>query len=346
MAIPEENLSARLREAIRALAGAGVLVVGDIMLDKYLFGDAERISPEAPIPVVRVEEEKRLLGGAGNVARNIRFLGGRPMLVSLVGMDGSGAEIARMAREEDIDHEFFYAAGRSTTTKTRVLARRQQMLRIDREESHPLSGAELGAFLELIESKIADYGVLIVSDYGKGLITRALLDRLEEMKKRLRPDLRILVDPKSPNFDSYDAMFLMTPNLKETEEAAGMRIGNWADIVRAGRIILGRYGCPYLLSTLGARGMALFEGPDTVWHLPTAARSVYDVTGAGDTVIATLALSLAAGIGLRESCLLANCAAGLVVGKVGAAAVTPEELAASLDASAPSIKKCASLPDD
>lgn len=312
-------------------AGAKVLIVGDIMLDAYLFGDAHRISPEAPVPVIRVENEKNLLGGAGNVARNIKSLGADPMLITLTGNDRNADELERLSSDENIRHTFLRLDSRKTTTKTRVLARQQQMLRIDHEECSPMSEKEMSDFLLLLEEHLPFYDVLILSDYGKGLISKDMVNGMAAIQNRHgRAETKILVDPKSPNFDVYGDMYIMTPNTKETGEAAGMPVHSKEDIIRAGKTIMGKYGCRHLLSTLGPDGMALFESPDEIRHIPTMAKSVYDVTGAGDTVMATLALCLAAKLPLLESCLLANSAAGIVVGKVGAATVTREELAKSL----------------
>lgn len=312
-------------------AHAKVLIVGDIMLDSYLFGDAHRISPEAPVPVIRIESEKNLLGGAGNVARNIKSLGANPMLITLTGNDRNADELEKLSFNENIQHTFLRLNNRKTTTKTRVLARQQQMLRIDHEECSPLSEKEMSSFLSLLEEHLPTYDVLILSDYGKGLITKDMIIGITALKKQHNlNELKILVDPKSPNFRIYNDMYIMTPNTKETGEAAGMPVSSKEEILRAGKTIMAHYPCTHLLSTLGPDGMALFESQETVWHIPTMAKSVYDVTGAGDTVMATLALCLAAKLPLLESCLLANSAAGIVVGKVGAATTTCDELASSL----------------
>lgn len=323
--------TSRLCELTDTFSNAKVLIVGDIMLDAYMFGDAHRISPEAPVPVVRIDSEQNLLGGAGNVARNIKSLGAEPMLISLTGNDRNANELEQLSLNEAINHVFLRLDNRKTTTKTRVIARQQQMLRIDHEQCSPLTDNELSNFLLLLEKYLPLYDVLILSDYGKGLISQKMIAGLKTLQKHHGLDnLKILVDPKSPNFNLYDSMYIMTPNTKETGEAAGMSVQSRAEIIQAGKIILDRYKCQNLLSTLGPDGMALFESKNKVWHIPTMAKSVYDVTGAGDTVIAVLALCLAAEIPLLESCLLANSAAGIVVGKVGAAIVSRQELINSL----------------
>ena len=310
---------------------AKALIVGDIMLDAYLFGDAHRISPEAPVPVVRIEHEQNMLGGAGNVARNIKSLGAQPMLIALTGNDRNADELEKLSCNEGIEHVFLRLDDRKTTTKTRVLARQQQMIRIDHEECSTLSEKDYSDFLAILETHLPLYDVLILSDYGKGLLSKNVIQGIAAIRqKHGLSAMKILVDPKSPNFGIYGDMHIMTPNVKETSEAAGMPICSREDIRKAGMRIMEKYKCRHLLSTLGPDGMALFESPETIWHIPTMAKSVYDVTGAGDTVIAALALCLAAGIPLLESCLLANSAAGIVVGKVGAAAVTRKELIESL----------------
>lgn len=323
--------SRTLAALVPALAGRKVLLIGDVMVDEYLTGDAERISPEAPVPVVRVFDERHVLGGAGNVARNLCSLGGIPHLVCVTGT-GSGADLLdSLLASEQIHHSFIRIAGRKTTRKTRIIASRQQMLRIDREDIEPISGEAQDEALGIIAACINEYSVLIVSDYGKGLITQSFMERLTALRDASHSRPMILVDPKTPNFKWYKNVFMLTPNAKETSEGANLPVGTKEEIVTAGQAIFDLLGCDRLLTTLGPRGMALFESRDCVWHIPTMAQEVFDVTGAGDTVIATAALALAAGHPLLESCMLANYAAGVVVGHVGAACVTPEELRAAIE---------------
>ena len=317
-------------ESVARLAGKRVLVVGDIMLDAYLMGDAERISPEAPVPVVRVESERHLLGGAGNVARNIVALGGVATLVGAVGTDSAAEQIRRLLDEEGIRSALVPLSSRPTTVKTRVMARRQQMLRLDQEDSRDFGREELDAILPVIASELQQHDVVILSDYSKGLVTRLFMAELQELSRGLPRPVHLLVDPKPSNVALYSGAFIMTPNTKETGECAGMPVRNREEILAAGRAILARTGCPHLLTTLGADGMALFRSSDEVWHVPTMAQDVFDVTGAGDTVIGTLGLGLAAGLDLLEACILANYAAGLVVAQVGAAVASPETLVDAL----------------
>ena len=312
-------------ELVDRLAGKRVLVVGDVMLDAYLMGDADRISPEAPVPVVRIESERSLLGGAGNVARNIVALGGIATLVGVVGQDASAERVRTLAAAEGIDEALVCLSGRPTTVKTRVMARRQQMLRLDQEDASLFSSEEQEAVLSVVAARLAEHEVLILSDYSKGLVSSGFMARLRDLIASCGHEVKILVDPKPSNVGLYGGSFLLTPNTKETGECAGLPVRSREEILAAGRAILEKVGCPHLLTTLGSDGMALFSSAG-VWHVPTVAQDVFDVTGAGDTVIATLGLGLASGADLLASCILANYAAGLVVAQVGAAVATPDAL--------------------
>lgn len=319
-------------EAIHTLQGKRVLVVGDLMLDAYCFGDAERISPEAPVPVVKVEEEQRLLGGAGNVARNIAALGGLPTLAGITGKDHEGECLHSLLIQGGISPCLVTSSDRPTTVKTRILARRQQMLRLDREDSRALDQETTTALLHILADVLPEHEVLILSDYNKGLITPFFMQGLWQILHKIgENNIRVLIDPKPANVSLYSKVFLLTPNTKETGECAKMPVRTPAEILAAGRRILRHSECKHLLTTLGSEGMALFLSQDEVWHLPTTARAVFDVTGAGDTVIATLSLCLAAGFDLLPACVLANYAAGLVVAKVGAATVSQKELITAID---------------
>ena len=317
-------------EAVERLAGKRVLVVGDIMLDAYLMGDADRISPEAPVPVVRIESERYLLGGAGNVARNIAALGGVATLAGAVGEDASASQVRYLVNAEGIRSALIPFSGRPTTVKTRVMARRQQMLRLDQEDARPFSAAEQEAVLAVLAVELADHDVVILSDYNKGLVSAPFMARFRALLAGCGHPVKVLVDPKPGNAALYGGSYLLTPNTKETGECAGLPVRSREEILAAGRAILEKVGCPYLLTTLGPDGMALFSGPD-VWHVPTMAQDVFDVTGAGDTVIASVGLGLAAGLELLPACVLANYAAGLVVAQVGAAVASPQALRQVID---------------
>lgn len=307
-----------MTELLRRLAGARVLVVGDAMLDHYEWGEAERISPEAPVPIVRVTREDWKLGGAGNVARNVAALGGCPSLVAVRGADAAGERLAALCAAAGLEAHFVTCPERPTTCKTRIMASHQQMLRVDHETTAPLAPASAARLRELARQG-ADAAAVIVSDYGKGVVHPELLHDLAAHP-------RVFLDPKPCHYPLYQRVYCMTPNTKEAGEAAGFPITDPASAVAAGTQILARYGLATLVLTLGAEGMAVFVPGEGIFHVPTVARQVFDVTGAGDTVIATLALGVAAGASLLEAAMLANLAAGIVVGRIGTAAPTVEEL--------------------
>ncbi len=319
-----------LAAAAERLGSGKVLIVGDVMLDEYLIGDAERISPEAPVPVVRVQESRLLVGGAGNVARNIKALGGAAHLLSICGDDAKGEALRAVLADEGVLSHLQTASDRPTIVKTRVLARGQQMLRIDHEKADPLAEADVEQLTSRLRTLLDEYPVLVISDYGKGLVCPAFMRNLRALTaERLSPPL-VLVDPKPQNFSLYAGAYILTPNTKETGEGAHLPVNNPAEIIRAGRVIMRQLGCERLLTTLGAQGMALFLGSGEIWHIPTTALSVFDVTGAGDTVIATLGLALAAGLEVLDACVLANYAAGIVVGEVGAGTAKRDQVQEAL----------------
>jgi rfaE bifunctional protein kinase chain/domain len=327
---------ASLAVRIPALAGNTVVIVGDCILDHYLVGEVSRISPEAPVPVVQVKSERHLLGGAGNVARNVQTLGGTPVLIGLIGDDPAASQLQDLLAAQKITARLVQDPARPTTRKTRVIAHNQQVVRVDRELCEPVRGSILDQVFAQLESALQAAPVLILSDYGKGLVTRRFMERLAELLDRLPKRPLVLVDPKVRNFPLYKGVDLLTPNTKEAAEGAGVPIDDRTGILRAGLAVFRKLQCRHLLITLGPDGMALFQSPDQVLHIPTAAQKVFDVTGAGDTVIAALALALASGFTLLESCILANHAAGIVVGEVGTAAATAQDLQDHL-ASAPDL---------
>ncbi|MGE4297462.1 MAG: D-glycero-beta-D-manno-heptose-7-phosphate kinase [Desulfovibrionaceae bacterium] len=322
-----------LLAAVGAMRDKRVLIVGDLMLDHYVSGEVERISPEAPVPVVRVSSERHLLGGAGNVARNVAQLGGAPHLISVVGADTNGAFLATLLQQESIAMDLVRDTARATTVKTRIIAHNQQVVRVDHESDGPVSEATRDAILVAVDQRIDDFEVVLLSDYGKGLVTPAFMDALRARMQACPTRPKLLVDPKTRNFSLYRNAFILTPNAKEAVEGAGLYAGSGkSGALRSGEAIFQKLACDHLLITLGAQGMALFQSLDAIQHIPTVARKVFDVTGAGDTVIATLGLALAAGIDLLTASLLANFAAGIVVGQIGAACVSPDELAQAIDA--------------
>jgi len=302
-----------------------ILVVGDIMMDRFIWGKVSRISPEAPVPVVAVEKETFLLGGAANVVNNIHSLGGKVSLCGVVGDDEMGEKIIKELAEMGIGmHGIFVEQGRQTTTKTRIIAHQQQVVRIDREATDHLKVPTLRNLSEFLKKNMEGFNGVILSDYGKGLLTkeliRATIQRAREMKKF------IMVDPKLKNFSHYKGATVITPNAAEASAASGILINDLSSLKRAGRMLLKKLGCDVLVITRGEEGIAIFEPHQEPFLVSTVAKEVYDVTGAGDTVIGTMALALGAGARVIEAAKLANYAAGIVVGKIGTATVSWAEL--------------------
>jgi D-beta-D-heptose 7-phosphate kinase/D-beta-D-heptose 1-phosphate adenosyltransferase len=314
-----------LERLVRHFAEARILVVGDIMVDRFMWGKVSRISPEAPVPVVLVDRETFLFGGAANVVHNIHTLGGSVSLCGVVGDDDLGQRILKGLDEVGVQTDgIFVEQGRQTTVKTRVIAHQQQVVRIDRETTDHLKRSTLRDVLNFIHDHMKDFDSIVLSDYGKGLLTRGLIRSL--IKKARQTKTCVLVDPKVKNFFSYRGANVITPNTTEAGAASGMAITDLPSLKRAGRVLLRRLRCDILLVTRGEEGMAVFEPHKEPLLVPTVAKEVYDVTGAGDTVIGTMALALATGASTRAAANLANYAAGIVVGKVGTATVDREEL--------------------
>ena len=314
---------------ISAFAGKHILVLGDVMLDQFIWGKVRRISPEAPVPVVEVASESYHLGGAGNVAANIRALGGIPIPVGIIGEDSAAGRLTDILKTNGIDASGLLAdSGRPTTVKTRIVAHSQQIVRADRESKAPLSSESNAALAAAFGKWLPSAGAVVVSDYDKGVVNRELLGQVLPAAQSAR--VPVLLDPKVHHADHYKPITLITPNHREAELLTGMSIENEQQLEEAGRKLLEKFECPYALITRGEEGMSLFF-PGGSHHLPTFAREVFDVTGAGDTVIATLALAQAGGATMEESATLANHAAGLAVGKVGTATVSPAELLADFD---------------
>ncbi|EFI34556.1 PfkB domain protein [Desulfonatronospira thiodismutans ASO3-1] len=312
----------KLIQNLDRIRGKRLLVIGDIMLDHYQWGEVSRISPEAPVPVVYVEKETYSLGGAGNVARNIKSLGGEPVLISVAGDDDHCREIKKMLDREGIEHTIVSSRKRKTTVKTRVIGNSQQIVRVDQENCNDLEPGLMAEITSLIEKKgFGEY--VLVSDYGKGMVNRKTLSALQ--------DYKVVLDPKTKNFRVYKDLFLMTPNQKEAEEGSNTKINSNKDIISTGKKIMKTKNLENLLITVGPMGMVLFRSNKEILHFPTSARKVYDVTGAGDTVIATMGICLQAQYSLPDACMTANFAAGLVVGQVGTAAADRENLVQSIE---------------
>ncbi len=320
----------RFQEILDSFPKVSILVVGDIMMDRFIRGKVSRISPEAPVPVVAVEKEDFLLGGAANVVNNIQSLGGKGALCGVVGDDEPGEQIRKALAEKGIDiRGIFVDSGRQTTVKTRIIAHHphyQQLVRIDRETPDELKGKTCQSLSKFLCESVDRFDGVILSDYGKGLLTRELIRAVIRRAKASGKPL--LVDPKLKNFFLYKGATVVTPNTNEAGEALGIPITDETSFIMAGMKLLSRLRCDALVITRGEKGMTLFEPDHAPFPVPTVAKEVYDVTGAGDTVIGTMALALGTGarVGVKDAAVLANYAAGIVVGKVGTATVNRDEL--------------------
>ena len=314
------------------MARTRVLVVGDAMLDKFIAGRVTRISPEAPVPVVMFDHENHRIGGAANVAHNVAALGGRATLIALAGHDEASATLAQACREAGIAPAFVSDAGRPTTTKVRIVTERnQQVARVDYESDAEIAGDVEQRVISALQQHAGEAAAIVISDYLKGCVTaRVMRAAVEAGHTRKIP---VLVDPKIPHIDYYKGAAVITPNHYEAEIAANMRVRSDDDARAAARVLRERAACDAVLMTRGDQGMWLL-GEGAEGSLPASAREVADVTGAGDTVIAVLALALAAGATLVEAARLANEAAGIAVAKFGPAVVTPAELLRGINASA------------
>ena len=307
-----------------------LLVVGDLMIDEYLWGEVDRISPEAPVQVVAVQNQDYTLGGSGNVVNNLRALGAR---VSVLGVIGEGSNgkllldqlVAIGADTEGIVRE----SGRQTTKKTRIIAEHQQVLRIDRETRKDISKKTFDGVIKHADKIIPDVDVILISDYGKGMISRDVVKKLVQIAKK--HNKTTIADPKGLDFSKYAGVDLLTPNKKEASLASSREISDAESLAEAGQILLDKTGIEKILITCGKDGMTLFVKDEVPYKMGTKAREVYDVSGAGDTVVAVLGLGIAANLDAKQAVSLANTAAGIVVGKVGTAAVTTKELQAAIN---------------
>ncbi|MBI3356628.1 MAG: D-glycero-beta-D-manno-heptose-7-phosphate kinase [Nitrospirae bacterium] len=318
-----------LRQYLQRFPQASVLVVGDLILDHYLMGRVSRISPEAPVPVVHVESESLRLGGAANVFNNILALGGKADLCGVIGADENGRLLMKELGNKRsarggvvIDHD------RPTTRKSRVIAHNQQIVRYDLEGRSELKATLQRRILQYVESRLRELSCVVVSDYAKGVVSATLMSEITRLAALRK--VPVIVDPKVEHFGFYKGVTLITPNHLEAIQAAGVHGDDNQTINEAGAMIRQRLGCQSVLITRGEKGMSLYEGDGAFWHLPTQARQVYDVTGAGDTVVGTLALALSTGASTKTGAILANYAAGIVVGMVGTATVTPKQLSEAL----------------
>jgi D-beta-D-heptose 7-phosphate kinase/D-beta-D-heptose 1-phosphate adenosyltransferase len=312
---------------IEGFPRAKVLVVGDIMVDHFIWGRVSRISPEAPVPVVEVQSDNLLLGGCANVLNNVYAMGGQVFGAGVVGRDPMGDRVVDEFRKRGIDiGGVVQEDERPTTLKTRIVAHSQQVVRFDRESRRSVAAASIERILSYIRSLRGELGAVVISDYNKGVVTRELLDGIRQALAG--GHTVVCVDPKQNDFSLYRGFDVITPNHHEAARAFGTEHIHGSDLVNVGNALLERYGFQALLVTRGEAGMSLFERDGRIRHtfFPTQAKEVFDVTGAGDTVIGVFALAVASGATFREAAFLANYAAGIVVGKVGTATVSQQEL--------------------
>lgn len=313
----------RLRRLLDKARDAEIAVLGDVMLDRYFWGEVTRISPEAPVPVVDVSDESFHLGGAANVAANLHAMGVVPRLYGIVGNDASGKMFLQVAANEKLDTSgIIISQSRPTTVKTRVIGNNQQLIRLDRETRGEVTDDVVSQVVTDIEHR--SLAGIVFEDYDKGFLSDALITRVIEVAKHR--NIPVLVDPKRTVLTPYRQCFVYKPNRKEAQEALGMTINNPDEVLRAGSLLLEKLQCDNVLITLGSAGMMLFERDGSVSSVPTMAKRVADVSGAGDTAIATLSAMVVGGATIREAATLANIAAGVAVGEPGIVSITPKML--------------------
>ena len=316
----------QLGEYLLNLKGKRILVIGDVMLDRYVWGRVSRMSPEAPVPIVEVEEEAIKLGGAGNVAANILSLGAEPLLVGLIGPEGSATDelLSLMEREGISTSGLHEDSGRHTSVKTRIIAHQQHVVRADWEDTVPADGDTALGLCKKVADALSVADAVILQDYNKGVLSTVVLENVLSLLNE--SELPVTVDPKFERFFEYRGVTVFKPNLNEVEIALGTRLFDDENVAEAARLLKKRLDTENVLITRGELGMTLLESDDSVTHMGTRARHVFDVSGAGDTVIATLTSVLAAGGDVRGAATIANYAAGVVVGEVGVVVITPEGL--------------------
>lgn len=315
----------KLTSIVSGFEGKNVLIIGDLMLDEYVWGDVKRISPEAPVPVVRVDNRTYMAGGAGNTASNIASLGGNAKIIGVIGDDIQGNLLREKLEELGISSGGLECeSGQPTITKTRIIANKQHVVRVDIEKSQKLNSELQSRIIKNIESELHDVQAVIISDYGKQIVTKEISEftiRLAHKNK-----IPVIVDPKGNDFKKYKGATVITPNILETEHALNIEINSEESLANAGKKLNDFINGTAILITRGSEGMSLFINRGTILHIPAVARNLYDVTGAGDTVVSTIAMALSTGATLEDSVYLANQAAGLVVEKLGTATVTKNEL--------------------
>ncbi len=322
---------------IQDFKNSTVLVIGDIMLDKFIWGNVSRISPEAPVPVVKVERESSMPGGSANVINNLSSLGAKSYLVGVIGDDANGEVLIDYLNKENVNAQgIFKDKKRDTIVKTRIVANNQQVVRVDKEDNCEIDKKIISKMIGFISEKINEIDIIVIEDYGKGVVNSYLLQELIPLAKKYNKI--IAVDPKEEHFHLYKGVSVITPNNKEASIASGIKIEDSKTLIQAGTKLLKELECDSVLITRGEQGMSLFEKTGKIYHIPTIVKEVYDVSGAGDTVIAAFALCLAGGADLSDCAYLSNIAGGIVVGKSGVAAVKPEEFKSKLEE-----KLCAQL---
>ncbi len=314
----------RAKQIINGFKGKKILVLGDLMLDRYVWGQVNRISPEAPVPVVAVNKDTSCLGGAGNVSHNLKSLDAEPLLVGVVGNDFSGEWIKKNVSDK---RGIFTLPHRPTTVKTRIIAHHQQVVRVDYENRKAIPSSFRKKILNFIQKE--QYDGIVISDYNKGIISKPLMNSL--LAYTTENNIPVFADPKVANFSIFSPVTLITPNHIETSKVVNRPCFNDEDVAAAGRKIFSRISTRYLIIKRGEQGMTVFENNKDYFHIPTIAKEVYDVTGAGDTVISAAALALLSGATIQEAAILANIAGGLVVGKIGTATVNTSELLKALE---------------
>jgi len=304
---------------------AKIMVIGDVMIDHFIWGSVNRISPEAPVPVVNVTSESLRLGGAANVVHNIHTLGGKVSVSGIAGNDAMGRKIIHDLRSLSIFTEgVIITNDRPTTVKTRIIAHNQQVVRFDREEVSPLNSDSTKLIIDCLKQNLAKIDAILISDYGKGTISRQLIKEILALSKK--EGKLVIVDPKVKNIDAYYGVTMITPNQNEASEALNTKIVTDDDASEAAALLQKKTGCESVLITRGEHGMTLLEKDGCCTHIPTLATEVYDVTGAGDTVVSAFTLALATGASQKTAALIANYAAGIVIKKVGTACVGREEV--------------------
>ncbi len=318
-------IESKLREIANQFTKCKVLIVGDVILDEYVWGEVNRISPEAPVPVLEIKNRSYLPGGAGNTAANVAALGGQTFLLGSVGEDTQAEALRHTLSDHGVDAlHLITDASRPTTVKTRIIASSQQIVRTDYERTHALAINLQSQLLAWLHELLPRVDVCILSDYEKGVLDPTFCRQCIE--KAQKTGVPVIVDPKGRDFSKYRGATIVKPNLQEAEQAMNRKISSDEDVAQAGHKLLQLLEGSALLITRGPKGMAIIRDGQAPYHIPAATRNVYDVTGAGDTVVSVMALALAAGATLEDAAQLANRAAGIVVGKVGAATVTVEEL--------------------